>query len=129
MAIGQSVEVVPLLWVNDIEESISFYANLGFELQESWKPDGSVRWCSVKFGNAEVMLQQSDAGNSNREDSKRSEEIELYFVCKDVEALHERYIAAGVEVSKPKVAFYGMNQMFVTDPDGRTLCFESRIRE
>ena len=27
----------------------------------------------------------------------------------------------------PQAAFYGMNQTFLSDPDGYALCFESRI--
>ncbi|MBI3465478.1 MAG: bleomycin resistance family protein, partial [Planctomycetes bacterium] len=37
------------------------------------------------------------------------------------------FVARGLEVDPPKAAFYGMNQIFLRDPDGYELCFQSAV--
>jgi len=44
--------------------------------------------------------------------------------CPDVDGAYEYLRAKGVEVSKPKVAWYGMKQMSLKDPDGYGICFQ-----
>jgi len=48
----------------------------------------------------------------------------LYFGCPDVDAVYAHLCEKGVHVKPPKVAFYGMKQMYVHDPDGYSLCFQ-----
>ena len=122
-----AIAVVPLLWVNDIEVSIEFFGRLGFGVSETWEPEGKVEWCSMKFENAELMLQQSDKTSSTKSHPLAAQEIELYFVCNDVDSLYRHYKHVGLAVSKPKVAFYPMKQMFIRDPDGRSICFETPV--
>ena len=49
----------------------------------------------------------------------------LYFGCPDVDGAYAELIAKGVVVDRPpKVAPYGMKQMYLHDPDGFGLCFQ-----
>jgi uncharacterized glyoxalase superfamily protein PhnB len=48
----------------------------------------------------------------------------VYFGCPDVDAAYEHLKAKGVDVKPPNVAWYGMKQLYVTDPDGFGLCFQ-----
>jgi uncharacterized glyoxalase superfamily protein PhnB len=48
----------------------------------------------------------------------------LYFSCPDVDGAYEQFQAKGVIVEKPKVAPYGMKQVYLRDPDGYSLCFQ-----
>lgn len=48
----------------------------------------------------------------------------LYFSCPDVDAAYQHLRAHGLEVEEPKVAPYGMKQLYVKDPDGYNLCFQ-----
>ena len=43
----------PLLYVDDIEQSLAFYAQLGFTLTERWDPDGALAWCSLAMEGAQ----------------------------------------------------------------------------
>jgi glyoxylase I family protein len=52
--------------------------------------------------------------------------VGLYFGCPDVDAAYEHLRAHGVDVKQPKIATYGMKQLYVRDPDGYTLCFQWR---
>ena len=56
----------------------------------------------------------------------RGKGVTFYFLCEDAEAMYREVTGRGLEATPPAVAFYGMNQTFVSDPDGYQLCFENR---
>lgn len=127
MADNPSVIVAPLLWVDDIAESLDFYERIGFTVSETWKPEGRLMWCSIKFDQAELMLQQRGDEDNEKSQGHDHQEIELYFVCDDVDSLYRAFQEQGLKASKPKNAFYSMKQTFLKDPDGRTICFETQV--
>jgi glyoxylase I family protein len=51
-------------------------------------------------------------------------DVGLFFSCSDLESAYAHLVAKGVEAPPPKVAPYGMKQLYVTDPDGYVLCFQ-----
>lgn len=55
----------------------------------------------------------------------RGKGVTFYFICEDAESLHREFTDRGIEATRPTVAFYGMKQTHVTDPDGYELCFEN----
>ena len=119
-----TMTVVPLLWVKNIDKSIGFYEEIGFKISETWKPNKNIQWCRVEFHNAALMLQQI-TDSETQQTIGEDKGIQLYFITDDVDAIYHRMQERGIEVSPPKIEFYGMKQVFLTDPDGRTLCFES----
>ena len=121
---GPTMVVVPLLWVKDIEKSIRFYEEIGFKISETWKLQERIQWCRVEFQGAALMLQQTTDLESQHPLSQDNG-IQLYFITDDVDVVYHQMRARGIDVSAPKIEFYGMKQIFLTDPDGRTLCFES----
>lgn len=123
----RSLVVAPLLWVSDIAKSLEFYKRVGFSVRETWEPNRTLLWCGMKFGQAEIMLQQLQDEDNKRLQTSGRQEIELYFICEDVDSLHFAFEKAGLRASKPKTAFYAMKQTFLKDPDGRTICFESQV--
>ncbi len=119
-------EIVPLLFVADLERSVAFYCDsLGFVLVNEWKPDGKLAWCRLKRGASALMLQQ--ATDEDGPSAGRGRGVEFFFLCDDADALHTEFTARGLEVKRPKVAFYGMNQLFLQDPDGYQLCFQNAV--
>ena len=120
---------LPLLFTADIERSRAFYCDqLGFTLTNRYDPGGNLSWCMLAMEGARIMLEQADADRLTGLADDRSD-IALYFLCEDVDALHERFTANGVDLEPPFVAFYGMKQLEVRDPDGRGLCFEHPVRD
>ncbi len=117
-------ELVPLLFVQDILRSAAFYQErLGFELTQKWEPDGKLGWCRLARDGSAVMLQQA-----NDEDGPavgRGRGVCFYFNCDDVQAIFAEFTERGLTIQPPAAAFYGLNQVFVTDPDGYALCFQS----
>lgn len=122
-----ALEVVPLLWVKDMDQALGFYQKLGFKLTESWTPRGNIQWCRVEFHGATLMLQIADDAKIEQVQNPADNGIQLYFITDDVDLLYRQFRASGIDIKPPKVEFYGMKQVFVPDPDGRTLCFESVV--
>ncbi|MCY4057272.1 MAG: AMP-binding protein, partial [Gammaproteobacteria bacterium] len=120
---------LPLLFTSDIERSRAFFCDqLGFTLTNRYDPDGKLSWCMLAMEGARIMLEQADSERLAGLAQNRSD-IVLYFLCEDVDVLHERFVTNGVDVKPPFVAFYGMKQLEVRDPDGRCLCFEHPVQD
>jgi uncharacterized glyoxalase superfamily protein PhnB len=119
-------ELVPLFFVESIESSVEFYRDrLGFEVALTWEPEGKLGWCRLERDGSAVMLQQVCEEDGPAEDRGRG--IGFYFICDDADAIHAELTERGLNLAQPHVAFYGMKQVFVTDPDGYRLCFESQV--
>ena len=117
----------PLLYAGNIERSLAFYRDqLGFTLAERWAPDGELRWCSLILDDARIMLQRAEPGDLASLEGGHGD-IALYFLCEDVDRIHERLRERGLDAPAPTNAFYGMRQLTIEDPDGRRICFEHRL--
>jgi uncharacterized glyoxalase superfamily protein PhnB len=117
-------ELVPLLVVESMSRSVAFYRErLGFELTQSWEPEGVLTWCRLERGGSAIMLQLACEEDGPAEGRGRG--VTFYFNCNDVMAIHREFAAAGLELPRPERAFYGMDQVYFTDPDGYQLCFQS----
>ncbi len=123
----------PLLQVYDMPTSVRFYRDqLGFEVVTTSPTMGEdyFHWCLLRLGKAELMLNTAYEFNDERPPTQDRERVlghqdtGLYFGCPDVDAAYEQFRARGVEVDKPKVAPYGMKQVYLRDPDGYSLCFQ-----
>ena len=113
----------PLLAVRDINRSVHFYCNqLGFTLAgDDGRPDKQMGWCRIERGGSSIMLQQF-----REEDSvPLGRGVCFYFVCDDADAIYAELSARGLQLEAPRVANYGMKQLFVPEPDGYAICFES----
>jgi len=131
---GMAIEIrgmAPLLQVFDMHTSIAFYRDvLGFEVVTTSTPRGEhFDWALLKLNAVELML------NTAYEDDARPpvpdpariaahDDTAIYFGCPDVDATYAHLRARGVTVKEPKIAHYGMKQLYVSDPDGYSLCFQ-----
>jgi len=120
-------EIVPLFFVEEIDRSVAFYKQLGFELAREWSPDGKLTWCRLQRGGAAVMLQQ--ACEEDGPVAGRGRGVIFYFNCADVDTIHREFIASGLQLPAPKIAFYGEKQIHFHDPDGYELCFQSTVKQ
>ena len=48
----------------------------------------------------------------------------MYFGCSDVDSAYQHLTAQGLELNPSRVDWYGMKQLYLTDPDGYGLCFQ-----
>ena len=123
--------VCALLQVFDMPTSVRFYRDvLGFEVVETSQRDGDrFDWGLLRLNDAEVMLNTAyeEADRPAAPEAGRAAahgDTILYFGCRDVDAAYRHLRAHGVDVKEPKVAPYGMKQLYVRDPDGYLLCFQ-----
>ena len=122
---GSRVQTVwPLLIVDDLAASIGFYRDLlGFTLAGEAEAEGRVFWCQLTRDGASVMLQQAEEEDGPA--TGRGRGVSFYFVCDDVDVLYEELLSRGLRLDPPVVAYYGMKQLFVPEPNGYSVCFES----
>jgi glyoxylase I family protein len=118
-------ELWPLLTVEDISRSIAFYREkLGFEVVAEASTAGATYWCRLARQGCSLMLQQSEPAEDGPA-AGRGRGVTLYMLCDDVDALHAELAASGLALDPPRDAYYGMRQLFVPEPDGYSICFES----
>jgi len=129
--------VCPYFEVYDMPASLRFYIDqLGFEMLDHSPPLGGdpyrCHWVWLRLGGtADLMLNtcyEFDDERPTREEHLRQRghrDTCLFFGCPDVDAAYTELAAKGVVIPKPpKVAPYGMKQMYFKDPDGFGLCFQ-----
>jgi catechol 2,3-dioxygenase-like lactoylglutathione lyase family enzyme len=129
--------LAPMLSVFDMPRSIAFYRDvLGFELALTSRPreGDDFDWGLLRHGGMELMLNTAyDKGaRPPAPDSERTrihEDAALFFACRDLDALYEHLRAHGIAAKPPTVAYYGMKQVWLSDPDGYTICFQWRADE
>lgn len=121
----------PLLQVFDMPTSIAFYCDkLGFKLVTRSQPgEAHFDWALLQLGDEQLMLNTAYEQH-NRPPTPDPRRIAahndtcIYFGCPDVDAAYEHIRAKGIKTEPPKVAPYGMQQLYFSDPDGYQLCFQ-----
>jgi uncharacterized glyoxalase superfamily protein PhnB len=110
--------------------SLRFYRDvIGFvEVEKSGQGD-EVHWAWLRHGNADLMLntaydegQRPPAPDATRVVAHA--DTGLFMSCEDLEGTYAHLVAQGVSAQPPKIAPYGMKQLYATDPDGYGLCFQ-----
>ena len=126
--------MTPLLQVFDMATSLKFYCDvLGFEIVSA---DANTvapnhNWVWLKLNGTDLMLNTAYEYDKrpSTPDPRRvanHDDAALFFGAPDVDAVYAHLRAKGVEVKEPKVAPYGMKQLYLHDPDGYGLCFQWR---
>lgn len=129
--------VCPYFEIYDMPTSLHFYVDqLGFSIVEHSPHrggDGPYRyhWVWLRLGTANLMLNSAyefDEERPSREEHLRQRshgDACLFFGCPDVDGAYAEFLAKGVQIEQePRVAPYGMKQMYIADPDGFGLCFQ-----
>jgi uncharacterized glyoxalase superfamily protein PhnB len=123
--------MAPLLQVFDMPTSIKFYRDvLDFEVVTTSNPRGEhFDWALLRLNGVELMLNtayEEDARPPAPDPARIAahDDTCLYFGCPDVDAAYAHLRARGVAAKEPKVAPYGMKQLYLNDPDGYNLCFQ-----
>jgi catechol 2,3-dioxygenase-like lactoylglutathione lyase family enzyme len=126
--------VAPMVQVFDMPRSLRFYRDvLGFTVTgksdpKSGDPD-DVNWVMMQLCDACVMLNTAYDPDDVPEapDAARwsgHQDTCLYFGCPDVDAAYQHLVSKGFAADPPKVAWYGMKQLYIKDPDGFGICFQ-----
>jgi len=122
--------MVPLLQVFDMPTAIRFYRDiLGFQLVVTSGGGEQSDWVLLRRDGIELMLNtayEADVRPATPDAARIAShaDIGLFFGCADLDSAYEHFRSQGVQVRPPRVADYGMRQLYVTDPDGYILCFQ-----
>jgi glyoxylase I family protein len=123
--------VCTLLQVFDMPTAVRFYRDvLGFEVVQTSPREGDqFDWGLLRRNAVHVMLNTAYEQDHRPAAPDAQRKIAhgdtcLYFSCPDVDAAYRHLQSRGIEVDEPKVAPYGMKQLYVRDPDGYALCFQ-----
>src|SRR5262245_26265706 len=118
----------PLLTVQNLDRSVRFYRDqLGFTVVGQAAVAGRMFWCRLERGGASIMMQQAEQDEAPAVERGRG--VDFYFVCDDVDVMYAELSSRGVQLDRPSLAYYGMKQLFVPEPDGYAICFESQTAE
>jgi glyoxylase I family protein len=127
----------PLLSVFDMPKSVSFYRDiLGFEMVETSRTWGGIPdnygWCWLRLNDSNIMLNSAYEPDEQPDQPAARQftnhgDVCFYFGCPDPDAAYAYLREKGVEAREPKVANYGMKQLYFNDPDGYGLCFQCRV--
>jgi catechol 2,3-dioxygenase-like lactoylglutathione lyase family enzyme len=120
-------QAVPFFSVTDIEASLRFYVDgLGCVMTRQWLPEGRVRWCWLRLGDAALMLQEywRDGRPAGAPDGPLGQGVSICFMCADAIAIYRELVSRGIAAQRPFVG-NGLWVTSVSDPDGYRLDFES----
>lgn len=123
--------MAPLLQVFDMPTSIAFYRDvLGFEVVSTSRPgEEHFGWALLRLNGVELMLNtayEDDSRPASPDPARIAahDDTAIYFGCHDVDAAYE-YLRSRIKgLKEPKIAHYGMKQLYIHDPDGYNLCFQ-----
>ena len=123
--------LAPLLSVFDMPTSIKFYCEgLGFEIVATDNlPAPHFGWVLLRLKGTDLMLNTAyDEGERPpAPDPTRiaaHQDAAIYFGCPDVDGAYAHLREKGISTKEPRIAPYGMKQLYLTDPDGYLLCFQ-----
>jgi len=131
MAIAQNAtlkgtSVMPSLTVNKLQESLDFFAALGFEIEDKWEQDGVLLGAMLKAGEARLGINQDD-GKKGR-DRVKGVGVRIYIEASDdIDQVASRAKAAGIKLkSEPHDTDWGSRAFEVDEPSGFALTIGSR---
>jgi len=124
--------MTPLLQVFDMPTSLRFYCDvLEFEIMQtdSNTTPPNHNWVWLRRNDIDLMLNTAYEPDSRPPvpDPRRIAghgDTGLFIGAPDVDAVYAHLRGKGIDAKEPKVAPYGMKQLYVRDPDGYGLCFQ-----
>jgi len=125
----------PLIQVYDMPSSVRFYRDiLGFEVVASSQPRSpdDFDWGMLRKDGVDIMLNTRYEVDDRppQPDARRvamHDDIGFFFGCRDVDAAYVYLKSKGIQLEPPKVAPYGMKQLYFKDPDGYSICLQWRV--
>jgi uncharacterized glyoxalase superfamily protein PhnB len=114
--------IYPVIRFADCEAGIAFLvAAFGFtEHHVDRGPDGQIAHAELRFGDGFVMAGPGGGGETVFDTGPQS----IYVVADDIDALHDRAVAAGAEIVYPLTdQDYGSRDFGARDPSGNVWAF------
>lgn len=116
---------MPSLTVNNLDDSLAFFAALGFEVEDLWEVDGVRLGAMLKGGEARLGLAQDDGKKGTGR--VKGVGVRIYIEADgDIDAVAARARAAGVTLHRePHDTEWGTRAFEVIEPSGFLLTIAS----
>ena len=117
--------ISPNIFVKDINKTIKFYQNIGFETTMTVPEEGDLVWVMMTCGNVTFMFQTFDSLGSEFPTISRQDggSLLLYIQIKEIRAFHDK-IKDKVNVIKGlEKTFYGATEFAIRDINNYILTF------
>ena len=117
--------VTPNIFVHNIEETIQFYTNLGFQVTMSMPSEGNLDWVMMSLGNVTFMFQTFDSLKDELPEISRKDggSLLLYIQIDKIEEYYQKLknkisIYKGLEKT-----FYGAVEFSILDNNNYIITF------
>lgn len=115
----EPARLTPLLNVLDVRASVAFYEALGFTVGERWDGGEGRAWRLLVCGDLRLMLNQTGRAESELRRARPDySDAVLYLYVDDAPACWRELQAAGVEGRHVGPQAYGLDEVWLRDPDG-----------
>jgi uncharacterized glyoxalase superfamily protein PhnB len=117
--------LAPNIFVKDINKTIDFYRQLGFNIVTTVPETGDLVWAMMTNGNVTFMFQTFESLGDELPAIKRTDggSLLLYIQTKGIRDLHARIKDKVKVVKELEKAFYGATEFSIQDPNGFILTF------
>lgn len=117
--------IAPNIFAKDIEKTIGYYKQLGFDLIMTVPEQGNPIWAMMSCGKVTFMFQTFESLGSDIPEISRQDggSLLLYIRIKGIRKFHKK-IKDGVNVIKDlEKTFYGATEFSIQDLNGYILTF------
>ncbi|NDJ78589.1 MAG: hypothetical protein GYB65_20255 [Chloroflexi bacterium] len=110
-------QIIAELTVTDVNESIAWYHELGFEVElEGLRDEDGLQWVSMGREGRSVWLLRADI---SRHESRHAPGVTFYLNVEDVDRLYNHLVERDIKTeTRPQNQWYGLRDFIVLDPDG-----------
>lgn len=118
-------KLTPILMVEEIERSLDFWQNLGYECTVQVPHDDRIGFAILVNGGIEVMLQTFDSALADIPEvvsSRAPGSVALYVEVDDIDEIATKLEGAPVVVPR-RTTDYGAIEIFVRAPSGHVIGF------
>jgi len=117
-------EIVPLLQVSDMHESLTYYQEaLGFSVDFVWPDQETPKWARVSRQGVRFML-TIDLGTSDKAFiAEKGNGVVFYILADDIQALYEELQSRGALIVQDLIRYGDRWQFSVADINGYALAF------
>ena len=111
--------IVPILTVDDLQTSITFYEALGFTIDERWEEKGTLLGVMLRSGGTEIGLNQDDWKKGRDRKKGIGVRLSISTTRSNVDEIAKRARNAGITLkSEPHDTEWKSRAFEVSDPSG-----------
>ena len=117
--------ISPNIFVKDINETIKFYQNIGFEIVMTVPKKGDLVWAMMTCGNVTFMFQTFESLGSELPMISRQDggSLLLYIQIKEIRAFHNKIKNKADIIKDLEKTFYGATEFAIRDLNNYILTF------